>query len=323
MRSIASLYTSVLLPASFNCNNLILHQQKLKMDSSNMHDASDKRGKPWEDHEVVALCSFVGSHASRLFGSGGRGSLGVERQKTDAWEECRRHIVAAGGRPDRSWAKLRKKWQDLASKAKKYSTQRKQQVHGTGGGGFVPAHRLYELVLQALPDELRDGIAPIDMAETAPSSGSHKNGVEVVKRHAEVSVVPATVTSSQTSQENVRKQHAALSIERVPATVTSLQGAIQTVRKRPATRMDTETEDSQESQQEGKRKRKKGKKAAKKETDEVNLLSLNKTMAANEHRKVEVLEGILTTLQGIHGCLQILTATPQSTAADIQTHAEQ
>lgn len=30
----------------------------------------------------------------------------------------------------------------------------------------MPPHKLYELVLQALPDELRDGIAPIDMAET-------------------------------------------------------------------------------------------------------------------------------------------------------------
>ena len=49
---------------------------------------------------------------------------------------------------------------------------------------------------------------------------------------------------------------------------------------------------SQESQ-EGTRKRKKGKKGQKAETDEVGLLKLNKEMAANEKRKVHVLEGIL------------------------------
>ncbi|XP_030829610.1 uncharacterized protein LOC115919731 [Strongylocentrotus purpuratus] len=126
------------------------------------YDLQVKGGKPWEPHEVEALRSFVGSHASRLFGSGGRGSLQDERQKADAWEECRIAVMAAGGRSDRSWEKIRKKWQDLASEAKKSSYQRRQELHGTGG--FVPPN---EKVLQALPDELRDGITPIRSTETS------------------------------------------------------------------------------------------------------------------------------------------------------------
>ena len=78
------------------------------------------------------MCNFIKLHRNELFGSGSKGCYGVERVKEEAWEECRLCIVAAGGRPDRTWRKIRKKWQDISSKAKKYNTGRTAYLNGTG-----------------------------------------------------------------------------------------------------------------------------------------------------------------------------------------------
>ncbi|XP_063962964.1 uncharacterized protein LOC129280506 [Lytechinus pictus] len=240
-------------------------------------------------------------NASTLFGTGGRGSMGVERQKVEAWNKCRFAIISAGGRSDRSLEKIRKKWQDLSSKAKKYSVQRRKQVHGTGGGEFIPPNEQYELVLQALPNELRDGITAIGNSETIPSIG-------------QLPLVDATGKMSQPTSSSVFVEREKIpSIGQLPlvdATGKTSRPTSSFVfverEKRSVPITESETEDSQERRQ-AMKKRKKGKRL-KKDSDEVDLLTLNKTMVLKEERKVVALEGILSTLKVIHGLLECISS---------------
>nr|XP_054772496.1 uncharacterized protein LOC129280506 [Lytechinus pictus] len=291
-------------------------------------DTTEKRGKPWEPHEVQALCSFVKMNASTLFGTGGRGSMGVERQKAESWNKCRFAIISAGGRSDRSLEKIRKKWQDLSSKAKKYNVQRRKQVHGTGGGEFIPPNEQYELVLQALPNELRDGITAIGNSETIPSIGqlplvdatgktSQPTSSSVfVEREkipsiGQLPLVDATGKTSRPTSSSVFVEREKIpSIGQLPlvdATGKTSRPTSSSVfverEKRSVPITESETEDSQERRQ-AMKKRKKGKRL-KKDSDEVDLLTLNKTMVLKEERKVVALEGILSTLKGIHGLLNV------------------
>ena len=68
---------------------------------------------------------------------------------------------------------------------------------------------------------------------------------------------------------------------------------------------------SQASQVPVPKKRKRVKKTPKKATDEVDLLSLNQNMATNEERKVQLLSEIVSSLQGIHSCLERLVSNAQ------------
>ncbi|XP_041475634.1 uncharacterized protein LOC121424102 [Lytechinus variegatus] len=324
-------------------------------------DTTEKRGKPWEPHEVQALCSFVKMNASTLFGTGGRGSMGVERQKVEAWDRCRLAIVSAGGRSDRSLEKIRKKWQDLSSKAKKYNVQRRKEMHGTGGGAFTPPNEQYELVLQALPNELRDGITAIGNSESIPSIGqlplidatgktSRPTSSSVfVEREkipsiGQLPLIDATGKTSRPTSSSVfverekipsigqlplidatgktsRPTSSSVFVERekIPSVgqIPLIDATGKTSRptsscvcvereKRPAPITESETEDSQERRQ-AMKKRKKGKKL-KKDSDEIDLLTLNKTMVLKEERKVVALEGILSTLKGIHGLLERISS---------------
>lgn len=81
-----------------------------------------ERSANWEHEEVAVLCTFVQENTAKLFGTNTKGKkaeAGVESMKVAYWKKASEVLVANGGR-QRDWDKIRKKWVDVASKAKSY-----------------------------------------------------------------------------------------------------------------------------------------------------------------------------------------------------------
>ena len=77
-----------------------------------------KRSPRWSAMEVEELLKFVKDNRSSLFGTACHSSANIEKVKCDSWKKCCNNIDTVGaGRRD--WQAVRKKWQDLASEARK------------------------------------------------------------------------------------------------------------------------------------------------------------------------------------------------------------
>ncbi len=77
----------------------------------------------WALHEIEALSHYIKENRVKLFGSGAKGIQSIECVKKESWEECAEVIRAAGGEA-RTWKKVRQKWRNVSSEAKKYYAKR-------------------------------------------------------------------------------------------------------------------------------------------------------------------------------------------------------
>ena len=77
----------------------------------------------WSAEELKILSEFVKEHKAReLFGSSGKGTrapANMKKIKKAQWQLAGQAPLENGG-PKRDWQKVRKKWGELASKARKY-----------------------------------------------------------------------------------------------------------------------------------------------------------------------------------------------------------
>ncbi|XP_072030178.1 uncharacterized protein [Amphiura filiformis] len=127
-------------------------------------DKTNKARQPkWEEEEVLILVACVKDKTGELFGSAG--SAGVEVKKRKAWKEISEVLGSAGY--SRTWEVVRKKWADMAFRAKQYRRNR-IGANVTGGGKQPVENKGLEAVLNALPDEVTEGVVPVGTCETIP-----------------------------------------------------------------------------------------------------------------------------------------------------------
>nr|XP_054766870.1 nuclear receptor coactivator 6-like [Lytechinus pictus] len=124
-----------------------------------------KRSKDFQRVEVEALLQFVATRKHELFGTGGKGSSKEEKLKERTWKRATHSLRAAGGQ-EREWHTLRKKWRDMASKAKAYKAPR------TGGGPPPENNDIHERVLAILAKEVVNGILPEDEQNSQDSEAT-------------------------------------------------------------------------------------------------------------------------------------------------------
>eukprot|EP00057_Strongylocentrotus_purpuratus_P014959 XP_011669433.1 PREDICTED: alpha/beta-gliadin A-II-like [Strongylocentrotus purpuratus] len=79
------------------------------------------------------------------------------------WKRATHSLRAAGGQ-EREWPSLRKKWRDMASKAKAYKAPR------TGGGPPPEHNEMHERVLAILAREAVEGILPEEDEQNSQDS---------------------------------------------------------------------------------------------------------------------------------------------------------
>lgn len=79
-----------------------------------------KRSPRWSMIEIDELLKFVKENRASLFGTACHSSANVEKVKSETWKNCCNNVNAVGAWR-RDWQAVRKKWQDLASEARKYN----------------------------------------------------------------------------------------------------------------------------------------------------------------------------------------------------------
>ncbi|XP_071843498.1 uncharacterized protein [Apostichopus japonicus] len=179
-----------------------------------------KRCPDFSEVETLTLVEFVATHKALLFGTGGKGCSKEEKMKERNWKKAAAVLQTVGG-PVREWTMVRKKWRDLASKAKAYKAPK------TGGGPPVMEDPLYEKVLGVLAKEVVCGIlSEDDMAssqETICSDESEyaskptpsvPSPVEPLQPQMSFQTRPAAVRQCQIQEELLAIQRAKLAAKK-------------------------------------------------------------------------------------------------------------
>ena len=81
-----------------------------------------KRDSNWVEGELRILIEFVRENRAQLFGNnykGKRAPANVEKIKKSCWQRAVSVLKESGGK-HREWSKVRKRWGELAAKARKY-----------------------------------------------------------------------------------------------------------------------------------------------------------------------------------------------------------
>ena len=81
------------------------------------------KAKNWSFQEIEALVMFVRDNKSELFGTACHSSASVEKIKAIYWQRAA-DLINAIRVEKRKWQMVRKKWQDLASAARKYNLEK-------------------------------------------------------------------------------------------------------------------------------------------------------------------------------------------------------
>ncbi|XP_041452911.1 uncharacterized protein LOC121405984 isoform X1 [Lytechinus variegatus] len=113
-----------------------------------------KRRVNYTKEEQLQLVEFVKRRKVDLFGKAGYCGVKVEQRKQGTWKELATLLRSCGG-PERDWRELKKKWQELKSRALKCTAHAKL----TGGGPPKSIDFISEKVLEAVATEVREGLA--------------------------------------------------------------------------------------------------------------------------------------------------------------------
>eukprot|EP00057_Strongylocentrotus_purpuratus_P015456 XP_011669930.1 PREDICTED: uncharacterized protein LOC100890617 [Strongylocentrotus purpuratus] len=112
-----------------------------------------ERKANFSTEEQYAMVTFVSQNTQALFGKAGFCGKRVEERKQKAWEQCEALLRAAGG-CQREWKDVRKKWQELKTRALACRSKSKM----TGGGPAPHMTVVFERVLEVLAPQCKDGI---------------------------------------------------------------------------------------------------------------------------------------------------------------------
>ncbi|XP_071481384.1 uncharacterized protein [Diadema antillarum] len=116
---------------------------------------SRKRRQNYSREEKLVIVDFVKRRREDLFGKAGYCGVKVEDRKRKAWEELSVKLRSSGGKEVREWRDLKKKWQDMKSRAVKLQAK----AHLTGGGPPTPIDFVSEKILETLPPEVTEGLS--------------------------------------------------------------------------------------------------------------------------------------------------------------------
>ena len=97
-----------------------------------MATEAHERSANWSYEEVKILSQFVRDHTAQLCGTRCKASAKVDYVKKTFWQKASDVLKACGGK-DRDWTKIRKKWQDVSSKARSYH----RECNKTGNDNLI------------------------------------------------------------------------------------------------------------------------------------------------------------------------------------------
>ncbi|XP_071854503.1 uncharacterized protein, partial [Apostichopus japonicus] len=163
-----------------------------------------KRCPDFSEVETLTLVEFVATHKALLFGTGGKGSSKEEKMKERNWKKAAAVLQTVGG-PVREWTMVRKKWRDLAFKAKAYKAPK------TGGGPPVLEDPLYEKVLG---HSFQETIYSDESEYASKPTPSVSSPVEPLQPQMSFQTRPAAVRQCQIQEELLAIQRAKLAAKK-------------------------------------------------------------------------------------------------------------
>nr|XP_054774814.1 uncharacterized protein LOC129282993 isoform X1 [Lytechinus pictus] len=113
-----------------------------------------KRRLNYTKEEQLQLVEFVKRRKGDLFGKAGFCGVKNDQRKQNTWKELATELRICGG-SERDWRELKKKRQELKSRALKCTAHAKL----TGGGPPKSIDFISEKVLEAVATEVREGLA--------------------------------------------------------------------------------------------------------------------------------------------------------------------
>ncbi len=139
-----------------------------------------RKSPRWTNTEISVLLDCVAEWKNKLFGTASKSSAAVEKVKQQFWQTTADRISAIGVSL-RTWKVVRKKWQDIASNARKW----KQGFAKTGGGPMPNDNRIFARANEILAPEMYEGIVPTELGESSTSThaeegSSHQSFVEML-----------------------------------------------------------------------------------------------------------------------------------------------
>ena len=104
------------------CLLLLAHIYVLLIQKLHRTVQKHDRAVNWSHEELAVLSAFVHEHSALLFGTSTKekkAKVNVEKVKIHYWKKAADVLKANGGH-QRDWERIRKKWQDVYSKARAY-----------------------------------------------------------------------------------------------------------------------------------------------------------------------------------------------------------
>ncbi|XP_064645126.1 uncharacterized protein LOC135498673 [Lineus longissimus] len=114
------------------------------------NDTKKVRLPNFSQAEMVTLTQYAVEELSSLRAK--FGPLITHEIKVSRWEAIA-NVISSLGVPQRSWEKVREKWNKMVSQAKTYNYERKKHAGGTGGGPALKIDPIKERIAEAFKDD--------------------------------------------------------------------------------------------------------------------------------------------------------------------------